>query len=190
MLRHFQLFATPWTVAHQTPLSMGFSRQEYQSGLPCPPPGDLPDPRTEPMSLKFPALEGRFFTTSAILEAHIWGHPNPAAIYSSPVYIGHIPTWEVYLSASCLFCLFILSVGLPRQEYWSGLPFSPPVDHILSELFSMIHPSWVALHSMVHSFIELHKPLCHDKPVIQYATGEEQRAINNSSSKNEASGLK
>ena len=38
------LFATPWTVAHQTPLSMGFSRQEYWSGLPCPPPGDLPNP--------------------------------------------------------------------------------------------------------------------------------------------------
>ena len=38
------LFATPWTIAHQAPLSMGFSRQEYWSGLPCPPPGDLPDP--------------------------------------------------------------------------------------------------------------------------------------------------
>ena len=88
------------------------------------------------------------------------------------------------------FCLFILFMGFSRQEYWSGLPFPFPVGHILSELFSMIHPSWVALHSMVHSFIELHKPLCHDKPVIQYATGEEQRAINNSSSKNEASGLK
>ena len=37
------LFATPWTVAHQAPLSVGFSRQEYWSGLPCPPPGDLPD---------------------------------------------------------------------------------------------------------------------------------------------------
>ena len=38
------LFVTPWTLAHQAPLSMGFSRQEYWSGLPCPPPGDLPDP--------------------------------------------------------------------------------------------------------------------------------------------------
>ena len=41
---HVGLFATPWTVAHQAPLSMGFSRQEYWSGLPCPPPGDLPNP--------------------------------------------------------------------------------------------------------------------------------------------------
>ena len=43
-------FATPWTVAAQAPLSMGFSREEYWSGVPCPPPGDLPDPRIEPMS--------------------------------------------------------------------------------------------------------------------------------------------
>jgi len=46
-------FATPWTVAHQVPLSMGFSRQEYWGGLPFPSPGDLPDPGIEPMS---PAL--------------------------------------------------------------------------------------------------------------------------------------
>ena len=58
-----QLCATPWTVARQAPLSMGFSRQEYQNGLPCPPQGDLPDPRIEFMSLKSPALAGGFFTT-------------------------------------------------------------------------------------------------------------------------------
>ena len=45
-----QLFATPWTVAHQAPLSMGFSRQEYWSGLPFPPPGDLPNPGIKPAS--------------------------------------------------------------------------------------------------------------------------------------------
>ena len=44
---HVQLFAMLWTVAHQTPLSMRFSREEYWSGLPCPPPGDLPDPGIE-----------------------------------------------------------------------------------------------------------------------------------------------
>ena len=53
------LCATPWTVMHQAPWSMGFSRQEYWSGLPFPPPGDLPNPGIEPMS---PALAGRFFT--------------------------------------------------------------------------------------------------------------------------------
>ena len=51
---------TPWTVARQTPLSMGFPRQEYWSGLPFAYPGDLPEPGIEPMS---PALEGGFFTT-------------------------------------------------------------------------------------------------------------------------------
>ena len=60
-----QLFATPWTVACQAPLSMGFSRQEYWSGFPFPLPGYLPDPGTEPESLVFHALAGVFFTTSA-----------------------------------------------------------------------------------------------------------------------------
>ena len=58
------LFATLWTVACQAPLSMGFSRQEYWSGLPCPPPGNLPNPGTEPMSLMSPALAGGFCTTN------------------------------------------------------------------------------------------------------------------------------
>ena len=59
-LSHIRLFATLQTVARQAPLTMGFSRQRYWSGLPCPPAGDLPDPGIEPMS---PALAGGFFTT-------------------------------------------------------------------------------------------------------------------------------
>ena len=55
--------ATQWTVAHQAPLSMRFSRQECWGGLPFPPPGDLPDPGMEPTSLMSPALAGGFFTT-------------------------------------------------------------------------------------------------------------------------------
>ena len=72
MLSHFscvQLCATLWTVAQQAPLSIGFSRQEYWSGLPCPPPGDLPDPGIKPASPMSPALAGRFFTSSTIWEA-------------------------------------------------------------------------------------------------------------------------
>ena len=57
-------------IAHHAPLSMGISRQEYWSGLPCPPPGDLPDPGMEPVSLMSPAFAGVFFTTSATSEAH------------------------------------------------------------------------------------------------------------------------
>ena len=63
MLSHFsyvQLFATPWTAAHQALLSREFSRQEYWSGMPFLPPGDLPDPGIEPVS---PALAGGFFST-------------------------------------------------------------------------------------------------------------------------------
>ena len=54
---HVQLFGTPWIVARQDPLSTGFSRQEYWSGLPCPPPGDLPDPGIELVSPVAPALQ-------------------------------------------------------------------------------------------------------------------------------------
>ena len=54
---HVKLFETQWPVAHQAPLSMGLSRQEYWSGLPCPPPGDLPDPGIKPTSPTSPALQ-------------------------------------------------------------------------------------------------------------------------------------
>ena len=66
MLSHFscvELFVTLWIEAHQAPLSMGFSRQENWSELPCPSPGDLPDPGSEPTSLISLTLAGRFFTT-------------------------------------------------------------------------------------------------------------------------------
>ena len=63
------LFVTLWTVARQAPLSMGFSRQEYWSGLPFPTLVDLPNPGIEPMSLMSPVLAVRFFTTSTTWEA-------------------------------------------------------------------------------------------------------------------------
>ena len=66
MLSHSQLFVTPWTV--QPPLSMEFSRQEYWSGLPFPPPGDLSGPGIEPTAPASPALAGGCFTTAANFE--------------------------------------------------------------------------------------------------------------------------
>ena len=60
LLSSAQFFATPQTITRQAPLSMGFPRQEYWSGLSFPSPGNLPDPRIKPMS---PALAGGFFTT-------------------------------------------------------------------------------------------------------------------------------
>ena len=68
VLSHVWLFVTPWTVAHQAPLSMEFSRQEYWSRLPFPSPGDLLDSGIELASFMSPSLEGGFFTT-AIWEA-------------------------------------------------------------------------------------------------------------------------
>ena len=74
---HLQIFVTLWTVAHQAPLTMIFPRQEYWSGWPFPPPGDLPDPEIKPTSPAFPALAGRFFTTEPP------GKPiNPLPIFS------------------------------------------------------------------------------------------------------------
>ena len=64
---------TPWTVARQTPLSMGLSQQEYWSGLPFPSPGDLPYPGIEPVILTSPAFTGKFFTTSTSWEVHAFG---------------------------------------------------------------------------------------------------------------------
>ena len=66
LLHHARLFATPWTIAWQAPLSMGFSRQEYRNGLPCPPSGDLPDPGIKPGC---PALQ-----VDTLLLSH-WGSP-------------------------------------------------------------------------------------------------------------------
>ena len=70
------LFVMLWTVAHRIPLPMGFSKQEYFIGLPCPPPGDLLNPGIESASLMSPAFSGGFFTTNTIREAlHLYIYP-------------------------------------------------------------------------------------------------------------------
>ena len=61
---------TLWTIAHQAPLSLGLSRQEYWNGLPCPTPRDLPNPGIKPPSLKSPALAGGSFTARATNQLH------------------------------------------------------------------------------------------------------------------------
>ena len=91
MLNHFshvRFFVTLWTVVHQASLSVRFSRQEYWSWLPCPPLGDLPDPRIEPVLRMSPASAGRLFTTSATWEA-----PESAlCIHVSPASWAFLPT--------------------------------------------------------------------------------------------------
>ena len=91
-----RIFAALWTVAHQAPLSMGFSRQEYWRGLPCPPPGDLPNPGIEPTS---PALLGGFYITSTTWEAPICVHIHTYIyiyIYEIYRYIYEIHIYEIY----------------------------------------------------------------------------------------------
>ena len=76
-LSRVQLFATPWTVAHQAPPSMGFSRQEHWSGLPFPSPGDLPNPRVEPRS---PALQA--ISLLYELSGKLWASSRSSFLHS------------------------------------------------------------------------------------------------------------
>ena len=105
-----QLFVTLWTVIHQNPLSMGFFRQEYWSGVPWPPPLVFPTQG----SLRSPALAGGFFTTSTAWEAQ-----KLTCMLSCIQLFANL--WTVALQAP-------VSVELSRQEYWSGLPSPAPGD--------------------------------------------------------------
>ena len=104
-LSRVRLFATPWTVACQAPLSMGFSRQGYWSGLAFSPLGDLPNPGTEPAC---PSWMGKCFTTDPPEEGLLLSHVR---LFATP--------WTVACQAP-------LSTGFSRQEYWNGLPFPSP----------------------------------------------------------------
>ena len=75
---------------------------------------------------------------------------------------------EEFLFQYPIILPFILFMGFSRQEYWSGLPFSSPVDHILSECSIITCPSWVALYGMAHSFIELDKSVIHVMSFVSF----------------------
>ena len=89
---HIWLFVTLWTVSHKAPLSVGFSRQEYWSGLLCPPPGDLPNPGIKSASLMSPALVSGWFTASTTSEAWIF----------TLVYCNAATSWVTRIHFSCL----------------------------------------------------------------------------------------
>ena len=77
--------------------------------------------------------------------------------------------WPGEIFFQCMsFCLSILFMGFSRQEYWSGLPFSSPVDHVFSELSTMTNPSWMVLHGMAHSLLELDKAMVHVIRLVSY----------------------
>ena len=81
MLGRVRLFVTPWTAAHQAPLSMEFSMQEYWNGLPFPTSGDLPNPGIKIASLTSPALTGRFFSTEPLEKPFCSADSSNSRIY-------------------------------------------------------------------------------------------------------------
>ena len=149
-------FMTPWTVARQAPRSMGFSRHEYSSGLPCPLPEDLPDLGIEALSLMFPSLAGCFVIKFEMLLGTLDATPKvpqytgltPREHRSSwhPVSITHArkareitdrtsdriradqSLSRVRLLATPWTAAYQahLSMGFSRQEYWSGVPLPSP----------------------------------------------------------------
>ena len=120
------LFATLWTVAHLTP-SMGFSRQEYWSKLPCPPPGDLSDPGIEPASLTSPALAGGFFTTLPLLQ------PGKPESQCRPWHDGNqMQNWICMPGSSeSLHRRNSCAPGFPLSLLWQDLPVWFPIPSIL-----------------------------------------------------------
>ena len=107
-LSYVQLSVIPWAEAHQVPLSIGFPRQEYWSGLPFPPPGDLPKPRIKPRSLQ--------------ADAEPRGKPASAIVLSN---FSHI---RLFVTPWTVVCQAPLSLEFSRKEYWSGLPCPSPGD--------------------------------------------------------------
>ena len=87
-------------------------------------------------------------------------------LHYSPQHIRHLLIFRSSSSSVISFYIFILFMGFSMEEYWSGLQFVLPEDHLLSELFTLTHWSWVRLHGMAHSCIELCKLLHHDKAMI------------------------
>ena len=140
-----QLFATPWTAARQASLSL-----------------------TIPLSLQYCSLQHRSLFSSPDISTtgyhFLFGPPNSfflelivIVLQSSPGACWTPSALGGSSSGVTSLCLLIQFMGFSRQGFWSGLPFPPPVDHVLSEFSTMTCQSWVALHSAAQSFTELHK---------------------------------
>ena len=122
---HVRLSTTPETAAHQAPLSLGFSRQEYWSGLPCPSPEHLPDSRTEPTSLMSPVLAGGFFKTRSTWEAH----------YTHGYYYFHYFFW-IQMKLRLQQC------GGPPKVWWAlGIVSTVPYKRVSPTTVSVFLPS-------------------------------------------------
>ena len=108
------------------------------------------------------STSGRFqFGSASSFLLKLFLHSSPVA-YWAPTNLGSSSFGVIS------FYLFILFIEFSRQECWSGLAFPSPVDHILSELSTMTHLSWVALHGMAHSFFELDKAVSHVISLVSF----------------------
>ena len=105
------------------------------------------------------------FDSTSLFFLELFFHTSPVA-YWIRTNLGHSSSGVIS------FCLFVLFRGVLRQEYWSGLPFPSSVDHILSELSTVTHSSWVALHGMAYSFTELHKAVVHAIILVSFLFGD------------------
>ena len=127
MLNRFgrvQLFIKLRTVARQAPLSMGFSRQEYWSGLPFCSPGDLPDPGMEPASLLPPALAGKFFTTQSPVYPPDWLALALGATRAPPQGLGsQLPVYVLKGSIENICAMFPRPPPHPPQSFFLSFPF-------------------------------------------------------------------
>ena len=112
---YVQLSETPWTVAHQAPLSMEFSRLEYWNGLPCPPPGDLPNPGLKSVSPASPALQADSLADSLYISRHIsfialWRYTTSFTSWRSVATLQwaslSLPFFQWYSFTSCLYDTF------------------------------------------------------------------------------------
>ena len=119
LLSRVLLFATPWTVVHQAPLSVGFSRQGYWSGLPFPSPGDLPDPGTE---------LGLLHCRQMLYPLSHQG--SPWKLLRGTIEIVHVCVQSCLTFFDSMDCslLGFSVLGIFQQEYWSGSPFLSPGD--------------------------------------------------------------
>ena len=122
-LSHVQLFATPWTIAHQAPPSMGFSRQEYWSGLPFPSPGDLPDPGIE---LRSPALQ------ADTLNSEPPGKPSKLPYDPANPTAGHTPQGTRIERDTCtpMFIATLFTIARTWKQ-----PRSPSADEWIRKLW-------------------------------------------------------
>jgi len=154
-------FSTLRTVTCQAPLTMGFSRQEYWSGLPCLPPGDFPNLGIEPESLVSPALAGRFFTSSATFPGSLWHSLACSSItpMSAFVVIWHSPWLSLHVA--------IFSQG--HQLYWARSPlyFSMTSSQRITSA-TMLFPNKVTFwglggYDYIH-FLRGHNLTSHDFP--------------------------